>query len=129
MKWVKLKEAEFKEFLDIPGLKSKTSGVFCVNIIIGGCKKRDIISLFSPDKHTEFIRVGQNVDWAQLLGSLKVFPSISRARKNGWNKPIPMGFSDELVAKKQQKAVFVFKQPPSRWQQWVEWFKKWRKKA
>ena len=128
MKWVKLKEAEFKEFLDIPGLKSKTNGVFCVNIIVGGCKKEEIKALFSPDRHTEFVRIDQEMDWAQLLSALGVFPSISRARKNGWNKPIEMGFSGELVVKKHRKAVFVFKQPPSRWQKWMARLKKWRRR-
>lgn len=119
MRWVKISEAKFDEFLNIPGLRSKTNAVFCVNVIIGSCKKRDIVTLFGSDKCTKFIRVTQEIDWAQLLKVLGVFPSIGRARKNGWNKPIGEGFSAELVSKKQNKAIFIFKQPDSIWRKFV----------
>jgi hypothetical protein len=121
MRWVKIDEAKFDEFLNIPGLKSKTNGVFCVNIIIGDCKKRDIITIFDPDKHTRFVRITQETDWAQLLKALGIFSSVSRARKNGWNRSIDLGFSAELVSRKQNKAIFIFKQPDSSWRKFTQW--------
>jgi hypothetical protein len=32
-----------------------------------------------------------------------VFPSVGIARKNGWNKPIPEGFSEFTVGKSRKK--------------------------
>lgn len=40
---------------------------------------------------------------AHLIKETEVFPSVSQARKNGWNKPIPEGFSQFEVGK--QKAL------------------------
>jgi hypothetical protein len=35
-----------------------------------------------------------------------LFPSVSAARKNGWNTPIPAGFSEFTVGKSKKK-VFI----------------------
>ena len=43
---------------------------------------------------------------AHVMQFAGVFPSISAARKNGWNKPIPNGFSEFTVGKGKKK-VFI----------------------
>jgi len=36
---------------------------------------------------------------AHVLFTAGVFPSVSQARNNGWNKPIPSGFTDMRAGK------------------------------
>jgi len=43
---------------------------------------------------------------AHVMHSAGIFPSVGTARKNGWNKPIPNGFSIFTVGKKRKK-VFI----------------------
>ena len=40
---------------------------------------------------------------AHIMHSAGVFSSVSQARKNGWNKPIPNGFSEFTVGKAKKK--------------------------
>ena len=37
---------------------------------------------------------------AHIMHKAGIFPSVSQARKNGWNKEIPLGFSEFTVGKK-----------------------------
>lgn len=37
---------------------------------------------------------------AHLMARAGIFPSVTLARKNGWNKPIPDGYSQFIVSKK-----------------------------
>ena len=40
---------------------------------------------------------------AHVMHMAGVFPSVGIARKNGWNKPIPEGFSEFTVGKTKKK--------------------------
>jgi hypothetical protein len=40
---------------------------------------------------------------AHVMHVAGVFPSVSIARKNGWNKPIPDGFSEFTVGRRKKK--------------------------
>ena len=40
---------------------------------------------------------------AHVMHAAGVFPSVGIARKNGWNKPIPEGFSEFTVGKTKKK--------------------------
>ena len=40
---------------------------------------------------------------AHIMHLAGVFPSVGIARKNGWNKPIPEGFSEFTVGKSRKK--------------------------
>ena len=40
---------------------------------------------------------------AHVMHMAGVFPSVGIARKNGWNKPIPNGFSEFTVGKAKKK--------------------------
>jgi len=48
---------------------------------------------------------------AHLMHRAGLFPSIGQARNNGWNKPIPLGFSQFFVGKK-KFGVFILNQHP-----------------
>ena len=40
---------------------------------------------------------------AHVMHAAGIFPSVGIARKNGWNKPIPDGFSEFTVGKAKKK--------------------------
>jgi hypothetical protein len=46
-----------------------------------------------------FVQFPQKTEFPQLWKSLGVFDSTSEARRNGWNAPIPEGFTDERNGK------------------------------
>lgn len=55
---------------------------------------------FGPlNKDDEFIGIQDNWIMADIMVQSGLFPSKSQARKNGWNKPIPSGFSMHTVGK------------------------------
>lgn len=92
----------------------------CFNVIIGGVSKKDIKSFFGPiDSNEVFLKLEES-NWGSLLKTLGVFPSATQARKNGWDKDVLVGWS-EVRFKKQRVVVFVFKQPPSKWQRFRKW--------
>jgi len=92
----------------------------CFNVIIGGVSRKDIISLFGPFNPGDVLLRLEESNWGSLLKTLEIFPSATQARKNGWDKDIAVGWS-EARFKKQRIAVFVLKQPPSRWQRFKKW--------
>ena len=55
-----------------------------------------------------FIEIQHRWCMAHILHNIGMFPSISQARKNGWNKPIPWGFTAITVGKKAKKQdIFI----------------------
>jgi hypothetical protein len=61
----------------------------------------------NPDDDFHIIEDGWIM--AHILHAAGNFPSVSQARKNGWNKPIPEGFTFITVGKKQRKkTIFIF---------------------
>ena len=61
------------------------------------------VNLFDMDGSTPF---NDNHTLAHIMHLAGIFPSVSQARKNGWHKPIPFGFS-EFVVGKNRKQVFI----------------------
>ncbi len=56
-----------------------------------------------------FIIIEDHWSMANVLHASGNFPSISQARKNGWNKPIPDGFTILTIGQKQKKKnLFLF---------------------
>jgi len=44
---------------------------------------------------------------AHFMAIAGIFPSIGQARKNGWDKPIPPGFSQFVVGKKRSMITIL----------------------
>jgi hypothetical protein len=44
---------------------------------------------------------------AHFMAQAGIFPSVGQARKNGWDKPIPLGFSHFIVGKKKSKITIL----------------------
>lgn len=84
----------------------------CFNVVVGPLDIKDVAFLFGPFGDKEVIlelELNQN-SWASLLKELEIFPSATQARKNGWDKEIPIGWS-EVRFKKQRTVVFVLRGP------------------
>ena len=44
---------------------------------------------------------------AHFMAQAGIFPSVGQARKNGWDRPIPDGFSHFVVGKKKSKITIL----------------------
>jgi len=56
----------------------------------------------------KFVEMEPNWCMAHILHGVGIFKSITQARKNGWNKPIPEGFTAITVGKKAKKQdIFI----------------------
>lgn len=70
------------------------------NILSGKWEEQDKDLFFGPlSPQDEFLVVTEPKLMAHLLNQLGLFNSVSNARKNGWDKPIPNGFSDFVIGK------------------------------
>jgi len=54
-----------------------------------------------------FITIEDHWIMAHVMHKAGIFPSVSQARKNGWNKPIPKGFNHLMVGKLRRN-IFIF---------------------
>jgi len=80
------------------------------NFISGNVSEEDREIFFGPlDSDDEtFIEIQHSWCMAHILHSVGMFTSISQARKNGWDKPIPRGFTVIEVGKKAKKQeIFI----------------------
>jgi hypothetical protein len=83
-----------------------------VNVVIGGeFVTIDFLkSLFCPLEPGERIVVlPLDTRFAELLSRFDFFPSISDARRNGWNRDVPEGVSDLRIGKRKRR-LFIYKQ-------------------
>lgn len=44
---------------------------------------------------------------AHLVAQAGIFPSVGQARKNGWNKPVPKGFTTLIIGKGKSKVTIL----------------------
>jgi len=78
-----------------------------MNFVAKNTTEKDKKLFFGEDE--VFIMIEDNWNMAHILHHAKIFPSVSQARKNGWNKPIPDGFNIITVGKKRIQ-LFIFKE-------------------
>ena len=66
---------------------------------------------FGPiDPDDTFIIIDDHWTMAHIMHKAGIFPSISQARKNGWDKAIPDGFTIKTIGKKgNRKTVFILR--------------------
>jgi hypothetical protein len=80
-----------------------------MNFIKLNTSKEDRELFFGPIEDDTFIIIEEHWIMAHILFEAGIFPSVSQARKNGWNKPIPEGFTILTVGKKaKKKDLFIF---------------------
>ena len=61
------------------------------------------IDLFGFNDAPNCFNIEDNWLMAHVMHLANIFPSVSSARKQGWNKPIPGGFSEFTVGKNKTK--------------------------
>lgn len=69
------------------------------NILIGNIIESDKDLFFGPLREWDTFQTVEDQNLAKLLASLGLFSSGGQARKAGWDKAIPEGFSDFIVGK------------------------------
>jgi len=80
-----------------------------MNFIKKGTTQEDMELFFGPIEDDTFINIEEHWIMAHIIHEAGLFPSVSQARKNGWNKPIPEGFTMLTVGKKARKTnIFIF---------------------
>ncbi len=62
------------------------------------------IELFGLDNPMRF---DDGATMAHLMHQAGIFSSVSQARKNGWNKPVPNGFNIFTVGKLKKKVYIL----------------------
>ena len=75
-------------------------------------KDRKLFGFDTGDEHTIGTAVNSTTgDWmmCHLMHFAGFFTSVSAARKNGWNKPIPDGFSEFTIGKRKKKVWILNK--------------------
>lgn len=72
--------------------------------------ERDIELLFGPMEPHDgpFIELEDHWLLAHVMHAAGVFKSVGEAKRNGWDKPVPKGWSQFTVTKR-KVGVFVFK--------------------
>lgn len=77
------------------------------NILIGKTIESDKELFFGPlSEEDEFLSF-EDQNFGNLLAQLGLFPSAGQAKKNGWNKDIPEGFTDLEVGKLKTRIVIL----------------------
>lgn len=59
---------------------------------------------FEPENSIE---IQEHWTMAHLAVEMELFPSVSIAKKNGWNEPIPHGFTEKKGIGKMKKSMFI----------------------
>ena len=73
-------------------------------------QEKDKELFFGPlTKEDNFVEIQDGWLMAHLLKEAGIFPSVNEARKNGWNKPIPEGFTDLFIGKRKIR-ITIFKE-------------------
>jgi hypothetical protein len=74
---------------------------------ISKISNKDKELFFGPiEPDDTFILIEDHWTMANIMHQAGIFKSVSQARKNGWNKPIPEGFNIFTVGKK-RKEIFI----------------------
>ena len=59
---------------------------------------------FTPE---DSIEIQPHWTMAHIAVEMELFPSIGQAKKNGWDKPIPQGFTEQRRIGKMKKSMFI----------------------
>jgi hypothetical protein len=80
------------------------------NFITPDLTEEDKDLFFGPLDGEEFIVIEENWTMAHLLHAAGVFPSVTQARKNNEDRPIPWGFTILTRGKRaKKKEIFICK--------------------
>ena len=79
-----------------------------MNFITKNVTDEDKELFFGPLDGEEFVEIEEHWLMANILHAAGIFPSVTQARKNGEDKPIPSGFTILRRGKrKNRKDIFI----------------------
>lgn len=79
-----------------------------MNFISKNISEEDKELFFGPLEGEEFTVIEWNWTMANILHAAGIFPSVTQARKNGEDDPIPQGFTIlKRGKKKNRKEIFI----------------------
>ena len=81
-----------------------------INLVLGSATSREVELFFGTDEPVNTLPIDTKLP--VVLREADLFKSSSAARNNGWDKEIPMGWSEWVVGKHKTK-LFIFKNLPS----------------
>jgi len=64
------------------------------------------VHLFGFENAQNCVSIEDGWTMAHVMHTAGIFPSVTSAKKQGWNKPIPAGFSEHTVGKRKVQ-VFI----------------------
>ncbi len=84
-----------------------SAGRIDIDFIKSGTDEKDIDlflnsnipELNNVDQDRRFFENSENLLLAHFVAQAGIFPSVTQARKNGWNKEVPKGFSQFVIGK------------------------------
>lgn len=83
-----------------------------VNFVHESVSDADLDLFMGPiHPQEEFVRFGEAWTMAHIALHLGMFQSLTQARKNGFNKPIPEGFSQHVMGKKKTAVAILNRLP------------------
>ena len=85
-------------------------GPIDIDFVRKGTSKKDIDLFLGPINNDQEIiefELNDKLTIAHFMAQANIFPSISEARRNGWNKPIPSGFNHFIVGKKRKSLTIL----------------------
>jgi len=82
--------------------------MYVYNFISPNASEEDTDLFFGPlNENEQFILIQPTWIMAHVMHAAECFKSISQARKNGWDKPIPSGFSMYVVGKRKAQIYIL----------------------
>jgi hypothetical protein len=80
-----------------------------IHFIGPGVRDDTKLSLLGPFEEDDgpFVDILPGWSMAHIMHSAGVFPSVKQAKSNGWDKPIPEGYSEFTVGKRKLKIYIV----------------------
>jgi len=80
------------------------------NVLIKGFQENDPELFFGPIEETDsFIILDERSRWPEVMVACGIFKSKGDARRNGWNKDIPLGFTEIPKIGKLRHKIFILK--------------------
>jgi len=78
------------------------------NFITPNISEEDKDMFFGPINPDDvFTIIEDHWTMAHVMHKAGAFPSVTQARKNGWDKPIPKGFT-HIVSGKKRRQIYIF---------------------
>ena len=85
-------------------------GYIDYDFVLRGTTERDrdlFLGPILPDQNTVEFSNNDGLKIAHFMMQAGIFPSVGQARKNGWNRPVPSGFSHFIVGKNKSSIAIL----------------------